>query len=177
MNESPDSSSPSVYIAGGCLLACLIGLFLPSTPSSPVSGTQPPRVRATPAPPSASTPADSAGENRVTFAQIMPRAQGAQVFNNTGRPNLAMVMVAIPDGPTSVRFVRGNDPATIRYLHETELQQKRTLYDEGPQEIDTSGIANLGPLRARSTRRARNLAAGNLATTPSPDPQESPLPQ
>jgi len=62
----------------------------------------------------------------------MPRTRGAQVFNNTGKPNLAMVMVAIPDGPTSVRFVRGNDPAAIRYLHETELQQKRTLFDEGP---------------------------------------------
>jgi hypothetical protein len=99
------------------------------------------------------------------------------VFNNTGKPNLGMVMVAIPDGPKSVRFVRGNDPAALRYLAETELQQKRTLFDQGPQGIDTSEIANVGPLRARSTRHARNLAADDPAKAPPSDAQESPHPQ
>ena len=98
----------------------------------------------------------------------MPRAQGAQVFNNNGKPNLAMVKVAIPDGPKSVRFVRGDDPAAIRYLSRTTAAQQHIILDKGPKTLDTSEIIDFGPLKGRATRHARNLDAD---VTPTPLPR------
>ncbi len=177
--EAPeDSQSPrSLFIAGGCLLACVIGLFLPSMPSTPAEESREPVTHEKLPSASPTTSAPASGENRVTFAQTMPRARGTQVFNNTGKLNLDLVMVALPDGPKSVRFVRGNDPVARRYLARTESRQERTVFDSGPQQIDTSEIANLGPLRGRATRRARNLAAKDAPKAPPSNSQDSSSPQ
>lgn len=162
--EAVETQNPTLsrggLVAGGCLLVALIGLLLPSRAPAPSSAGSAPEGAELPTEkaPSSSAWADGA-EPRVTFAQTMPRAHGAQIFNNTGTPNPAMVMVAIPDGPKAVRFVRGTDPAAVRYLAETTAAQERLVVDNGPADVDTSEIADFGPLKGRATRRVRNLAA------------------
>lgn len=148
-------------ITGGCLLVALIGMLSPS--SKPAPAPLPSATRPAPGPIENSTPSlwSSGDESRVTFARTMPRANGSQIFNNTGTPNLEMIMVAIPDGSGSVRFVRGSEPEAIRYLEATRAEQERMVVDNGPQDVDTSEIADFGPLKGRATRRARNLAAGD----------------
>lgn len=152
-NQSQIASRGSV-IAGGCVLLVLAGLFVLSR-----SLTAPPAASAPPtAAPAvekvASSPSwASAAESRVTFAHTMPRTQGSQIYNNEGTPNLDMVMVAIPDGPKKVRFVRGNTPEAVRYLAETKAQQELIVVDRGPADVDTSEITNYGPLKGRTTRR------------------------
>lgn len=146
-------------IAGGCVLLALVGLLLPSqSPDLPPVTSAPPAEE--PAR-KAATPFSWApgAEPRVTFAHTMPRTQGTQIFNNTGTPNPDMIMVAIPDGPTKVRFVRGSDPAAVRYIAETKAEQERLTFDSGPANVDTGEIANYGPLKGRATRRVRNLSA------------------
>ncbi len=146
-------------IAGGCLLLALVGLLLPSR-----SPALPPVASAPPAPAPVQKGASSSSwapgaEPRVTFAYTMPRAHGTQVFNNSGTPNPDMIMVAIPDGPSKVRFVRGNDPAAVRYIAETKAEQERLTFDSGPADVDKGEIADYGPLKGRATRRVRNLSA------------------
>lgn len=146
-------------IGGGCALIAFAGILFPSAPPAPPPATNAPPAEEAPNEKPVSSPWAAAPENRVTFAKTMPRAQGAQVFNNNGKPNPAMVQVAIPNGPKSVRFVRGDDPAAIRYLSRTTAAQKRIILDKGPRTLDTSEIVDFGPLKGRATRHARNLAA------------------
>ncbi len=143
-------------IAAVCVLIFLAGflalsrtLTAPPVASTPPV-TAPPVVEATSSQSGAPTP-----EPRVTFAHTMPRAQGTQIYNNEGTPNLSMVMVAIPDGPKSVRFVRGNTPEAVRYLAETKARQDLMVVDRGPEHVDTSENPNYGPLKGRATRRVR----------------------
>lgn len=146
-------------IAGGCVLLALVGLVIPSSPPPPPPvASAPPPEKAPVDKPAPSSPWPGGVEPRVTFAATMPRAQGSQVFNNTGTPNLAMIKVAIPDGPKAVRFVRGTDPEAVRYLEATRAEQERIVVDNGPADVDTSEVANYGPLKGRTTRRVRNLA-------------------
>lgn len=148
-------------IAGVCVLILLAGFILLSR-----SLTAPPIASVPPAaalPVEAAAPAPSraaAAEPRVAFAHTMPRAQGSQIYNNEGTPNLSMVMVAIPDGPKSVRFVRGNTPEAVRYLAETKAEQELIVVDNGPANVDTSEMTHYGPLKGRTTRRVRLGADG-----------------
>ncbi|MGI8891442.1 MAG: hypothetical protein ACR2G0_11750 [Chthoniobacterales bacterium] len=153
------TSLRGVYLTGACVLIALVGMFLPKSKSDPrPAPAEKVTEEALLEKPSAST-WDSSNEPRVTFAHTMPRAHGTQIFNNTGQPNMDMVMVAIPDGPKSVRFVRGSDPIAIRYVDAKRAEQDRLEMDRGPREVDTSEIANFGPLKGRTTRQVRNLAA------------------
>ena len=146
-------------IAIGCVVIALAGMLIPSAPPAAPSSAKASPAPAVPLEKNVSTAWAAGAEPRVTFAPTMPRAQGAQVFNNNGTPNLAMVMVAIPDGPKGVRFVRGTDPAAIRYLAVAREEQERLVVDNGPADVDTSEIADLGPLKGRTKRRVRNLSA------------------
>lgn len=139
-----------------CLLIAVVGLLrrpssLPPTPAAAEPATEQPSTE------KAAASVWGSGEPRVTFAHTMPRTHGTQIFNNTGRPNLEMVMVAIPDGPKSVRFVRGSDPEAVRYLEAASADQERVVEDHGPRDVDTSEIADFGPLKGRTARRIGNL--------------------
>ncbi len=157
--ESPVTQRQGAIIAGVCVLIALGGILIPrsapvAAPAAVASEVKqpPPQREATPV-------WATREESRVTFARTMPRTHGSQIFNNTGAPNLEMVMVAIPDGPRKVRFVQGSKPEAVRYLAETREEHDRLLLDKGPRDLDTSEVANLGPLKGRGTRRAANLAA------------------
>lgn len=97
-------------------------------------------------------------EPRVTFAHNMPHTQGGtQVINSSGTLNLGAVMVALPDGPKAVRFVRGSDPAARRYLEKTQAEQEKYLVNNGPSDLDLGEIVKAGPLTGSTKRRVRNL--------------------
>jgi hypothetical protein len=155
------SDVQNYLIIGGCALIALVGLIIPrSQPPAKAALAEPIPERA----PVGTKPVSAwstGAEPRVTFAPVMPRAHGSQVFNNNGTPNPGMIMVAIPDGPKSVRYVRGTDPAAVKYLAAVTEEQKRVVQDRGPANIGTGEIGDLGPLKGRTKRRVQNLASDN----------------
>ena len=158
--EPPNQNAlRGALVAGACVLIALAGVLFHSSPppAAPAKSTRPAKK-----PPVEKADSNSwapGAEPRVTFAHTMPRAHGSQIFNSEGTPNLGMIKVAIPDGPRKVRFVRGSDPEAIRYLQEARAEQKQLVLDNGPADVQSSEIADLGPLKGRATRRVRNLAA------------------
>jgi hypothetical protein len=150
------------------VLFALAGILFRPHPAQQLPVAAVPEARATPVKVELSAPAPSHLESRVTFAQTMPRTHGAQIYNNLGKPNLSLVMVAIPAGPDRVRYVRGSTPEARRYLAAKETEQKRIVLDRGPREVDTSEIVDFGPLKGRGTRHARNLSADEPKGTPAP---------
>lgn len=170
MTTETEEISRSALLAGACLLIAVAGMIFHSFWSTPAPVAAAPPTRKM-HPENVFSGWASAPESRVTFDQTMPRTNGAQILNSTGKPNLEMVTVAIPDGPNTVRFVRGSDPAAVKYIAETQAEQRRLIFDKGPKTLDTSEIVDLGPLKGRATRHARNLDAKDA---PPPSSADSP---
>lgn len=116
--------------------------FLRLDPSGSARDDRPQPRSVAPGPPADSssqsaTPADIA----ATFAARMPTGGGESVVASNGQYRLNAIRVAVPNGYKSLRYLSGTDPAAIQYLADTRAAEQKLSVDNGPLNVDTSGMA------------------------------------
>ena len=88
----------------------------------------------------------------ATFARRMPMGNGTPVVTSNGHYNMNAIHVGVPSGFDGVKLLPGSDPAAMTYMAAQQAQQQSLTMDNGPINVDKSGLPPPGTMTHQTNR-------------------------